>query len=195
MNFVARFFSVGLLAIGMFLTGCASKVTLPGDSSNRAPIRIAQTSRGVLITSEERILFRTGESVITQEGMIFIDRLAKILKEKTKEGVSVDGHTDNVGDLQVNQKLSESRAASVKAALIKAGVPSARISTRGHGFSQPVADNKSEEGRRLNRRTDILILNETLEGIGGVTVTDRLSEGFSNFLKDPVGSFKDAFGG
>lgn len=168
---------------------------MPGDSSKRAPITVSQTSRGVLITSEERILFRSGESSISSSGQEYIDRLVKILKEKTKEGVSVEGHTDNVGDPQFNQKLSEARAASVKSALVRGGISASRVSAKGYGLSQPVADNKSEEGRQQNRRTDILILNETIEGIGGVTATDRLSEGFSNFLKDPVGSFKEAFGG
>lgn len=188
-------FCLALFSAVLFLSGCAATVTLPGDGSKRAPIRVSQTSRGVLITAEERILFRSGESAIAPNGQEYIDRLVKILKEKTKEGVLVEGHTDNVGDPQFNQKLSEARAAAVRSALVRGGISASRVSTKGHGMSQPVADNKSEAGRQQNRRTDILILNETIEGIGGATAAERLSEGFSNFLKDPVGSFKDAFGG
>lgn len=184
---------ISFLAV-VSVVGCASTLTLPGDSSNRAPIRITQTPRGVLITSDERILFNTGESAITSDGQVYIERLSKILKEKAKGDVSVEGHTDNVGDLKYNMRLSEARAQSVKSALVKNGIVANRISAKGLGFSKPAADNNTENGRQLNRRTDILVLNETLESIGGVTAVDRLSEGFSNFVKDPVAAFKEAFG-
>ena len=194
LNYRFNLQSLSLAIVAMSLTGCASTMALKGDGSNRSSVKITQTAKGVLITSDERILFDTGESGISSRGQVYIERLSKILKEKAKGNVSVDGHTDNVGDSQLNQKLSEARAQSVKTALVKSGISAGRISAKGHGFSQPIAENKTEDGRQLNRRTDILVVGETLESIGGVTVGDRLSEGFSNFMKDPVGAIKDAFG-
>lgn len=69
--------------------------------------------------------------------------------------LEVTGHTDSRGSKKLNQKLSERRAASVKAYLVKKGVAAARITTKGYGFDQPMADNKTAEGRAQNRRVEI----------------------------------------
>ena len=65
-----------------------------------------------------------------------------------------------------NQSLSDRRASAVKAALALAGVEPRRISAKGMGMSQPVADNGTADGRQKNRRTDIIVLNENVENIG-----------------------------
>jgi outer membrane protein OmpA-like peptidoglycan-associated protein len=83
------------------------------------------------------------------------------VKKYTGYKVSIEGHTDNIGSDKYNQGLSERRAAAVKAYLLKQGVTDgARIKTAGHGESQPIADNTTEEGRFKNRRVEILILSE-----------------------------------
>ncbi len=75
--------------------------------------------------------------------------------------ISIEGHTDNIGTEKYNQGLSERRAAAVKGYLLKQGVTNgARLRTVGHGESQPIADNATEEGRFKNRRVEILILSE-----------------------------------
>jgi outer membrane protein OmpA-like peptidoglycan-associated protein len=72
--------------------------------------------------------------------------------------LTVTGHTDSVGSDKYNQKLSDKRAHSVVEYLISQGVPrSSFVSVTGAGESQPVADNKTAEGRALNRRTEIKI--------------------------------------
>ena len=71
------------------------------------------------------------------------------------EMVIATGHTDSVGTDAYNQKLSERRAAAVKDYLVSKGIPSAKITTIGKGESQPVATNKTAEGRQKNRRVDI----------------------------------------
>jgi outer membrane protein OmpA-like peptidoglycan-associated protein len=178
-----------LVALSMF--GCASS---PGsDSSSRKLVRVAQTERGVEITSDERILFGTGVSTIGDDGAVFITRVSKILRERSQANVLVEGHTDNVGGVEVNARLSEARAQSVKTALVKAGVPAKRISAKGYGFSKPLAENSTPEGRQINRRTDIVLLGEKIENIGGEGQGDLLAEGFANFVKDPVGTLKEVF--
>jgi outer membrane protein OmpA-like peptidoglycan-associated protein len=75
--------------------------------------------------------------------------------------VSIEGHTDNIGSEQYNQRLSERRAAAVKEHLLKHGVADgARLKTKGYGKSKPIADNSTEKGRFENRRVEILILSE-----------------------------------
>ena len=69
---------------------------------------------------------------------------------------SVEGHTDGVGPVHYNARLSEERAKTVKAFLIARGVPPQHLETLGHGEGQPVASNASEEGRRRNRRVEVI---------------------------------------
>ncbi len=74
--------------------------------------------------------------------------------------IEVGGHTDSDGTDEYNQRLSERRAASVREYLVKRGIESRRIFSHGYGESEPVADNVTEAGKRLNRRTEITILSE-----------------------------------
>jgi OOP family OmpA-OmpF porin len=69
--------------------------------------------------------------------------------------VIATGHTDSVGTDAYNQRLSERRAAAVKDYLVSKGIPASKITTIGKGESQPVATNKTAEGRQKNRRVDI----------------------------------------
>jgi len=70
--------------------------------------------------------------------------------------VSIEGHTDNVGQAAANKTLSEQRAKSVMAAVVKGGVAASRVSAVGWGQERPIADNRSEEGRAKNRRVEIV---------------------------------------
>jgi len=83
--------------------------------------------------------------------------LAANLQRYPDSRVTVVGHTDNTGSAEYNQGLSERRAGAVAAVLRDAGVPAWRISAVGRGLTQPVASNATAEGRRLNRRVEIII--------------------------------------
>jgi Outer membrane protein and related peptidoglycan-associated (lipo)proteins len=80
-----------------------------------------------------------------------------VLKAFPSTNVSVEGHTDNTGEPAVNKKLSEDRAASVKAALIDKGVPADQVTSVGCGAEKPVASNDTEQGRLKNRRVEITL--------------------------------------
>ena len=191
-----KFFNVIFYSIMLVLiSACAGSSGMSADASKRKAVNVLQTSRGVVLSSDERVLFDSGRSAIKSEGQIYIDRVVIILKDKTKSNVVVEGYTDNVGSAEMNLRLSEARAQSVRSALVKAGVDAKRISAKGFGLSNPVADNSTPEGRQINRRTEILVLGEKVENIGGESLGDRLSEGFSNFMKDPAAALKSAFGG
>ena len=77
------------------------------------------------------------------------------MKENTDLKLAIDGHTDDVGNDAFNQKLSENRAAAVKAYLVKKGVDESRLESVGHGETEPVADNKTAAGRQKNRRVEL----------------------------------------
>jgi OOP family OmpA-OmpF porin len=102
------------------------------------------------------IHFDTGKSTIKPESQPIVDQIVQLMKDNADLKLSVEGHTDNVGDAKSNQKLSEERAKAVVAALTKAGVQTARLSSAGFGQDRPVADNRTEEGRAKNRRVELV---------------------------------------
>ncbi len=77
--------------------------------------------------------------------------------------VEIAGHTDSVGDVDYNVKLSERRASSVKQYLIKKGIDPSKVVTKGYGPTEQVADNETEEGRAKNRRVELIILKSGRE--------------------------------
>src|SRR5690606_39221792 len=105
---------------------------------------------------ELEVHFDTAKATIRPESSAVLDQAAAMLREASSANVEVAGHTDNVGDAAANQRLPEQRAASVRQALVERGIDAARLSAKGYGASQPVADNRSEDGRAKNRRVELV---------------------------------------
>ncbi len=104
------------------------------------------------------MLFDFDKSVIKPEGKAKLDDLSNKIRGINLEVVIAIGHTDSIGTDEYNQKLSVRRAESVKAYLVSKGVEPNRIYTEGKGEKQPVATNKTAEGRAKNRRTEIEVI-------------------------------------
>lgn len=106
-----------------------------------------------------QIQFETGSAVIKPESYSELDEIMKssVVAEGLKVGVY--GHSDNTGNANSNQKLSEERANSVKSYLISKGLLTSRIEAKGFGQTKPVADNKTSEGKAKNRRVQIVLGN------------------------------------
>ncbi|MEM9258259.1 MAG: OmpA family protein [Bacteroidota bacterium] len=104
-------------------------------------------------TAFQNVLFATGSATLLPVSSDELDRLASLLLKAPDYQVAINGHTDDVGNDDDNQELSEQRAESVKTYLIDQGVVASRITTKGFGESRPVASNDTEEGRAKNRRT------------------------------------------
>jgi OOP family OmpA-OmpF porin len=122
----------------------------PAAAAKPAPASVRQA---VVIQADA--LFDFDKSVIRPDGKKSIDDALAKLGGVDLEMVIATGHTDSVGTDAYNQKLSERRAAAVKDYLVSKGIPSAKVTTIGKGESQPVATNKTAEGRQKNRRVDI----------------------------------------
>lgn len=103
-------------------------------------------------------LFDFDKSVVKPEGKAALDDLLNKLQGMNTEVMVTVGHTDSVGSDAYNQKLSLRRAEAVKAYIVSKGVETSRVYTEGKGESQPVADNKSAEGRAKNRRVTVEVV-------------------------------------
>jgi len=87
-----------------------------------------------------------------------MDKIANVVNKYGKTQLAIAGHTDNTGSAEYNMNLSRRRAASVENYLASSGVNPGRMESRGYGMTRPVASNNTEQGRRLNRRVDIVII-------------------------------------
>jgi len=110
------------------------------------------------VTLAADVLFDFDKSVLKPEGKAKLDDLANKVKAINLEVVIAIGHTDSIGSDAYNQELSVRRAASVQSYLVSKGVEPNRIYTEGKGEKQPVASNKTKEGRQKNRRVEIEVI-------------------------------------
>ena len=131
---------------------------------NMAGAKVERVGEGIKITFDSGILFDTNSANLRAASTADIDKLSTTLKEYPDTNILVEGHTDNTGTDAINQPLSENRAQSVATALTADGVAGSRITTKGYGSSQPVADNTTDAGRQANRRVEIAIFaNEKMK--------------------------------
>ena len=110
------------------------------------------------VTYAADAFFDFDKSVIKPEGKAKLDDLVGKVKAINLEVIIAVGHTDSVGSDAYNQKLSLRRSQAVKAYLVSKGIDKTRIYTEGKGEKQPVADNKTKEGRAKNRRVEIEVV-------------------------------------
>ncbi|WNW11376.1 OmpA family protein [Pseudomonas sp. DTU_2021_1001937_2_SI_NGA_ILE_001] len=118
-----------------------------------------QTERGTLVTFGD-VLFDYNKAELKPGAQGNIFKLAQFLQENPDRKVIVEGYTDSTGSASYNQQLSERRADSVRAALVRAGVDPTRVVAQGYGKEYPVADNSSNSGRAMNRRVEVTISND-----------------------------------
>ncbi|PTL81462.1 OmpA family protein [Vitiosangium sp. GDMCC 1.1324] len=129
---------------------------------NIRQVKVKEEPRGLVLTLSGSVLFRSGSSDLLPTARRRLDEVADALK-KTQSPLVIEGHTDSKGPAEVNEELSYKRAESVRDYLVERGVDSSRIRTEGRGEAEPIASNKSPEGRANNRRVEIVIER----GVGG----------------------------
>ena len=110
------------------------------------------------VTYAADAFFDFNKTIVKKEGKEKLDKLVKALSGVDTEVIVAVGHTDWIGTDAYNQKLSERRANAVKAYLVSKGVPASKIFTEGKGEKQPIADNRTKEGRAKNRRVEVEVI-------------------------------------
>ena len=123
-----------------------------------APAAAAPVAAASKVTYAADAFFDFDKSVLKPEGKAKLDDLVSKVKAINLEVIIAVGHTDATGTDAYNQKLSVARSEAVKAYLVSKGIEKNRVYTEGKGEKQPVADNKTKEGRAKNRRVEIEVV-------------------------------------
>jgi len=110
----------------------------------------------------KRIQFRSGSAVLLKKSFKILDRIANMLRNNPRvKLVRIEGHTDDKGRARANQRLSQTRAASVRDYLVKRGVTRNRLTAVGYGETRPKVPNTSRKNRARNRRVEFIIVHQT----------------------------------
>lgn len=131
------------------------------DELRRRNLEARETSRGVMVNLPS-VNFQFDSAELTSEGRGRVDQIATIVRrDATNRRIAVEGHASRESAAQeaYNQRLSERRADTVADALARDGVNNSQITARGLGTRSPIASNDNEEGRRQNRRVEVIIEN------------------------------------
>ena len=104
------------------------------------------------------IFFDFDKATLKKESNFELNQVVKFMKENPTVKIQLSGHTDYKGSNEYNLTLSNERAKAAYNYLVNHGVPKSRMTYKGYGKTQPIADNSTEAGRALNRRTEILII-------------------------------------
>ena len=159
------------LVVAAFAAGCATEPPKPEpkpapppapkaapapEKPKPAPAKPKPVAEKVTFAAD--VLFDFDKAVIKPEGKSKLDDISNKTKGVNLEVVIAIGHADSVGSDAYNQRLSIRRAESVKAYLVSKGLQANRVYTEGKGEKQPVADNKTADGRAKNRRVEIEVI-------------------------------------
>lgn len=147
--------------------GCAINMDLDNDGIVNAKDECPDTAAGTIVDRRgcelkadiklDRVQFKSGTAVLNTESKNILDGIAQTLKENQHLVFEVAGHTDNRGDHDFNVSLSEKRAQSVRQYLVDDGVAADRLSARGYGPDKPLASNDTVDGRKQNRRVELVL--------------------------------------
>lgn len=150
---------LGIVMSSALMTACSSTpkaepIAEPQlAAAEPAPIR--QTARGPVLTVDD-VLFDFEAATLRPEARRIVTQAVRYLKDNPDRMALIEGHTDNTGEADYNQYLSDERTGSVSEALQLAGISSDRIVEKGFGESHPIASNATLEGRQKNRRVEIV---------------------------------------
>jgi hypothetical protein len=133
------------------------ELKLSNGQVSRKRFAVLEIGRKLVV---DNILFATGQSSIEAQSSQSLDYLVRLMKARPTLKLKIEGHTDDVGDEETNLKLSLARADAVRTYMVRRGIDRDRLFTIGYGKTRPSASNDSDVGRRLNRRTEFIIVQK-----------------------------------
>jgi OmpA-OmpF porin, OOP family len=129
----------------------------PGVAEQQGCPEISAEVTKTVAYAAKNVYFATGSTKLLSQSNKPLNDLVKVLQDNPNLKLKIDGHTDNVGSDELNMKLSDGRAASVKKYLVSKGVDESRLESEGFGETTPVEDNKTAAGRTKNRRVEMKV--------------------------------------
>jgi outer membrane protein OmpA-like peptidoglycan-associated protein len=127
------------------------------SNSSEVTFSLVRLEKGTTIQLES-VLFKRGTADMLESSYEELDRVAGMLKKNPNIEIELSGHTDNTGSSKLNIELSQKRSDTVQDYLINKGVSAKRLKSKGYGGSRPIASNRSEATRKLNRRVEFTII-------------------------------------
>jgi OOP family OmpA-OmpF porin len=140
-------------------TGCAPKVEGCRAPAPGEPINLEGCATGEAVVLKG-VNFEVNSARLTANAKVILNQVADSLAANPAMKAEIGGHTDSTGADAFNQKLSEKRAKAVKDYFVKRGIDAARLTSKGYGETQPVDTNETPEGRELNRRVELRVLQQ-----------------------------------
>ena len=128
------------------------------EELRRSGADVRQSDRGVVVNLPD-VLFHFDSSQLTTVANDTISEISRVLRDVKHRSIAVEGHTDSIGDVEYNKRLSRRRAESVARSLSRGAISRQQMSVVGYGESSPIATNNSAEGRARNRRVEVIVEN------------------------------------
>ena len=153
--------AVALILLCTFSYVCAESTIKLTDVTKETQITFKHTdgSSGqhyiIENVSAGLVLFDFDKFEIKPDAYPVLDKIVSLVKQNPQMKMEIQGHTDNVGSTEYNQKLSEDRAKAIVDYLVRNGIDPEKLSHSGYGLTQPVASNDTEDGRAENRRVEL----------------------------------------
>lgn len=141
-------------------------LTGPFECGNTPYVSKTASSGGITVTFDDTraeltgVTFKAGSAELVPTSLKTLDAAIAGLKRNPKALVEIQGHTSSEGSDELNDRLSQERAYSVKDYIVSKGISEGRLKANGYGSSQPKADNSTEAGRKANRRIELVVLSE-----------------------------------
>lgn len=129
-------------------------------------IDVRDSDRGVVVNLPD-VLFEFGRADLTPTARRTVSEIAQVIQRAPSRKILIEGHTDSVGTIAANYRLSDARARQVARALEASGIARRSISIQALGETTPIATNNTDEGRRRNRRVEVIIENRWAEEFAG----------------------------
>jgi outer membrane protein OmpA-like peptidoglycan-associated protein len=128
-----------------------------GLANNSGCPEVKAEDKAILDFAMSNVNFETNSAKLLASSLEVLDKVADVLLRYPEFQIFIEGHTDDIGDAKANQRLSQNRVLACSNYLRNKGIPASSMNIQGFGESKPIADNKTKEGRKQNRRVEFRI--------------------------------------